>query len=109
VSHQKALRETLPTLDPVQTAVTRAYKRRFPDIQGTETGDQIVDRLEKTVHKGLEYLIPLLEFAKLQAEYLDIEARREAARADGKGASSVMPVTYLQRLTIPSTIADDLP
>jgi hypothetical protein len=74
--------------------VTRAYRRRFADLQGTETGDRIVRRLETTVHKGLEYLIPLLEFARLQEEYLKIEDQREVARAAGKGVSSVMSVRY---------------
>lgn len=51
-----------------------------------------ISRMESAVHKGLEYLIPLLEFAKLQQVYLDTLKRREEAKVTGKGAASVMPV-----------------
>jgi hypothetical protein len=44
------------------------------------------------VHKGLEYLIPLLEFSKLQSIYLELRRKREEAKESGLGAASVVSV-----------------
>jgi hypothetical protein len=92
VHHQNVIRETLPSLEPVQNALTKTYKRRFPELEDSEIGRKNVTRLESAVLKGLDYLIPLLEFAKLQSIYLDLHQQRTAATASGKGAASVMSV-----------------
>lgn len=93
-------------MEPLHHAVTRAYRRRFPDIQGTDMGDRTVERLEVAVHRGLDYLVPFIEFSKLQTIYLTILERRETAKETGRGASSVMTVKSHERRTPPSTIAD---
>lgn len=80
---QQLLRETLPSLEHVQTAVTKTYRRRFPDLQDSEAGARNISRVEARVHKGLEYLIPLVEFAKLQGIYLDLVKKRSAGSAAG--------------------------
>ena len=92
VDHQSLLRETLPSLDTVQGALTRTYRRRFPDLEDSEAGQKNVSRVEAAVHRGLEYLIPLMEFAKLQSIYLDLQRKRTEAAASGRGAASVMSV-----------------
>jgi hypothetical protein len=94
VHRQFQLRETLPTLETVQTAITKAYQRRFVELQGSSGGGKIVNRVEVAVHKGIEYLIPLLEFSKLQSIYLELRRKREEAKESGLGAASVVSVRW---------------
>jgi hypothetical protein len=70
------------------------YKRRFTDLEGSEAGTKNINRLESAVHQSLEYLIPLVEFTKLQQMYLFVIEKRDEATSLGKGASSVMTVKY---------------
>jgi hypothetical protein len=81
-------------LEPVHAAVGKIYRRRFSEIMEAEAGQKTVERLQSTVSKGLEYLVPLLEFSRLQQIYFSIKQQRGAA-AGGRGAASVMPVRSL--------------
>lgn len=64
------------------------------ELQDFDRGAKVVTRVEAAVHKGIEYLIPLLEFSKLQSIYLDLLQKREEAKESGLGASSVVSVTW---------------
>jgi hypothetical protein len=64
------------------------------ELQDFDGGAKVVTRVEAAVHKGIEYLIPLLEFSKLQSIYLDLLQKREEAKESGLGASSVVSVTW---------------
>lgn len=57
----------------------------------------MISRMDSAVHRGLEYLIPLLEFARLQQAYLDIKHKREQAKEEGKGRALIMPVRQQYR------------
>lgn len=75
--------------------MTKIYKRRFAELQASDAGQKHVNSVERAVHNGLEYLIPLVEFGKLQAIYLDLGDRRAEAAASGQGARNVVAVKYL--------------
>jgi hypothetical protein len=92
VDYQSLLRETLPSLNTVQKALIKTYRRRFFNLENSEAGQKNVGRVKAAMHRGLKYLIFLMEFVKLQSIYLNLQRKRTETAASERGAVSVMSI-----------------